>query len=108
LGWSTATGTHANGQQRNAFTGCRPDSLLEMLFDRMPMGIAVIDRAFCIQRYNPTWQDYSERYAPPDGASLRPALATSTICPAPNRLSFRCISACWLAKPFARRMCGWS
>jgi signal transduction histidine kinase len=51
-----------------------PHSLLEMLFDRMPMGIAVIDRAFCIQRYNPTWQDYSARYAPPDGASLRPGV----------------------------------
>ncbi len=45
-----------------------------MLFDRMPMGIAIMDRAFLIQRYNPTWHDYSERYAPPDGAPLRPGV----------------------------------
>lgn len=48
--------------------------LLEILFDRMPMGIAVIDREFRIQRYNPTWQDYSERYAPREGVLLRPGV----------------------------------
>jgi GAF domain-containing protein len=52
-----------------------PHSLLEMLFDRMPMGIAVIDRAFCIQRYNPTWQDYSARYAPAEGDPLQPGVS---------------------------------
>lgn len=46
----------------------------DMLFDRMPMGMAIIDRAFCVQRYNPTWQDYSERYAPPEGVPLRPGV----------------------------------
>ncbi len=51
-----------------------PSVLLEMLFDRMPMGIAVIDRAYRIQRFNPTWQDYSDRYAPADGARLLPGV----------------------------------
>lgn len=51
-----------------------PSVLLEMLFDRMPMGIAVIDRTYRIQRFNPTWQDYSERYAPADGARLQPGV----------------------------------
>ncbi len=51
-----------------------PSFLLEMLFDRMPMGIAVIDRAYRIQRFNPTWHDYSTRYAPPEGAPLRPGI----------------------------------
>jgi signal transduction histidine kinase len=51
-----------------------PSVLLEMLFDRMPMGIAVIDRAYRIQRFNPTWQDYSDRYAPAGGARLQPGV----------------------------------
>jgi hypothetical protein len=71
-----------------------PDALVEMLFDRMPMGIAVIDRAYRIQRYNPTWQDYSERYAPPEGAPLRTGVryfdhlpgAESTVLPLYQRV----------------------
>ncbi len=46
----------------------------ELLFDRMPMGIAVVDRTYRILRYNPTWEDFSLRYAPPDGARLRPGV----------------------------------
>jgi PAS domain S-box-containing protein len=40
-------------------------NLLELLFDRMPMGVAVFDREYCVQRYNSTWEDFAERYAPP-------------------------------------------
>ncbi len=70
--------SQANGQTAVAF---RPDpglgrelNLLEVLFDRMPMGIAVLDRAFRVQRYNPTWNDYSMLYAPPSGAPLAPGV----------------------------------
>lgn len=49
-------------------------NLLELLFDRMPMGIAVIDRAYRIQRYNPTWGDFSTQYAPPSSAPLAPGV----------------------------------
>jgi signal transduction histidine kinase/predicted hydrocarbon binding protein len=52
----------------------RQINLLEMLFERMPMGIAVLDREFRVQRYNPTWHDFSVRYAPPEGASLVPGV----------------------------------
>ena len=49
-------------------------NLLEILFDRMPMGIAVLDREYRIQRYNPTWEDFAIRYAPPSGAPLTPGV----------------------------------
>ncbi|MBP6470746.1 MAG: GAF domain-containing protein [Chloroflexi bacterium] len=49
-------------------------NLLEMLFERMPMGIVVIDRQYRIQRYNPTWDDFSANYAPPTGAPLAPGV----------------------------------
>ena len=49
-------------------------ALLEMLFNRMPMGIAVLDRNYCIQRYNPTWDDFSASYAPPSGKPLAPGV----------------------------------
>lgn len=48
--------------------------LQELLFVRMPMGIAIIDSDFNLQRYNPTWAEFSERYAPPDGAPLTPGV----------------------------------
>ena len=47
-------------------------NLLELLFDRMPMGIAVFDRNYHFRRYNPTWADFSRRYAPPTAAPLVP------------------------------------
>jgi PAS domain S-box-containing protein len=49
-------------------------NLLELLFDRMPMGIAVLDRDYHIQRYNPTWEEFAERYAPPSAAPLAPGI----------------------------------
>ena len=45
-------------------------NLVEMLFERMPMGIAVLDQQYRILRYNPTWEDFSAHYAPPGGAPL--------------------------------------
>lgn len=47
---------------------------MELLFERMPMGIAILDRKFHIQRYNPTWGDFAARYAPPDGKPLAPGV----------------------------------
>ena len=49
-------------------------NLLETLFERMPMGIAILDREYHILRYNPTWVDFSERYAPPSAAPLVPGV----------------------------------
>ncbi|MFZ0548774.1 MAG: histidine kinase [Candidatus Promineifilaceae bacterium] len=70
--------SQAQGQMAVSF---RPDpglgrqlNLLESLFDRMPMGIAVLDRHYRIQRYNPTWDDFSASYAPPSGVPLAPGV----------------------------------
>jgi PAS domain S-box-containing protein len=52
----------------------RGTDLVEILFHRMPMGIAIIDRDFRIRRYNATWEDFSARYAPPSGAPLAPGV----------------------------------
>jgi len=49
-------------------------NLLETLFERMPMGIAMFDREYHIQRYNTTWGDFSARYAPPSAAPLIPGV----------------------------------
>lgn len=38
--------------------------LLDLLFDRMPMGIAVFDRAYRLVRCNPTWLEFTEKYSP--------------------------------------------
>jgi signal transduction histidine kinase/predicted hydrocarbon binding protein len=58
---------------------CTPDpalgrqlNLLELLFDRMPMGVAVLDREYRIKRFNPTWEGFAERYAPPSAVPLAP------------------------------------
>lgn len=49
-------------------------NLLELLFERMPMGVAILDRQFRIQRYNPTWGDFAVRYAPLTGVPLAPGV----------------------------------
>lgn len=52
----------------------QPFNLLNLLFERMPMGVAVLDRRFRIRRYNPTWGDFATRYAPPSGVPLAPGV----------------------------------
>ncbi len=37
-------------------------TLLNILFDRMPMGIAIFDTEARLQRHNPTWAEFIERY----------------------------------------------
>lgn len=39
-------------------------NLLEMLFERMPMGLAVIDRDYKLVRTNPTWAAFIDQYTP--------------------------------------------
>lgn len=57
--------SHVQGQSAN---------LLDLLFERMPMGVAILDRQYRIQRYNPTWGDFAVRYAPLTGAPLAPGV----------------------------------
>jgi PAS domain S-box-containing protein len=39
-------------------------ALLDLLFDHVPIGIAVIDRSLTLLRVNATWRAFLERYAP--------------------------------------------
>ncbi len=52
-----------------------PYTLSDLLFERMPMGIAILDRELRIQRFNPTWGEFAARYAPRSGARLAPGVA---------------------------------
>ncbi|MBS3753363.1 MAG: GAF domain-containing protein [Anaerolineales bacterium] len=56
-------------------------NLLELLFDRMPMGIAIIDPNYDIQRYNPTWSEFAEKYGHPSGKKLSPGVNYFTHLP---------------------------
>lgn len=47
-------------------------NLLEMLFDRMPMLIGVLDREFRFRRFNPTWVQVAEHYNPGSGSQFFP------------------------------------
>lgn len=38
--------------------------LLSILFDHMPMGIAIFDRNLVLRRFNPTWAEFIGRYTP--------------------------------------------
>ncbi|MFN2290953.1 MAG: GAF domain-containing protein, partial [Anaerolineae bacterium] len=49
-------------------------NLLETLFDRMPMGIAIFDRDYVLRRYNPTWAGYADLYKPPSAAAIAPGV----------------------------------
>ena len=53
----------------------RQANMLDMvLFERMPMGIAILDRQYQYERYNTTWKDFAARYAPPSAVSLAPGV----------------------------------
>jgi signal transduction histidine kinase len=55
--------------------------LMEMLFDRMPMGIMIMDRNFVIQRFNLTWAEFAIKYAPPSGKPLTPGAQYFEVLP---------------------------
>ena len=38
--------------------------LLGVLFDQMPIGMAVVDRSWLVLRVNSTWRAFLQRYAP--------------------------------------------
>jgi signal transduction histidine kinase len=44
-------------------TPARERDLLDILFDRVPVGIAVYDRSYALKSFNRTWADHVERYA---------------------------------------------
>ncbi|MFO7661807.1 MAG: histidine kinase [Chloroflexota bacterium] len=48
------------------------DDLLEILFDRVPMGLAIIDPDFKLVRYNPTWAGFVDRYTPSHASEVKP------------------------------------
>ncbi len=71
--------------KRNRRAHSRPDALLdsdsirqldllELIFERLPMGVAILDREFHIQRYNATWGSFAARYAPMIGKPLAPGV----------------------------------
>ncbi|NOZ28570.1 MAG: GAF domain-containing protein [Chloroflexi bacterium] len=47
-------------------------NLLEILFDRMPMGIAIFDRDLRLRRCNPTWVGFIDRYTPSRASHVVP------------------------------------
>ncbi len=64
----------------------RQINLLDLLFERMPMAIAILDEAFSIRRYNRTFEDYSRRYQPESGEPLHPGVNYFDHIPGTERL----------------------
>lgn len=52
-----------------------PEKLLDHLFDRLPVGTAVIDRNFLLLRCNPTWVEFIARYTPSAAADVVPGVS---------------------------------
>jgi PAS domain S-box-containing protein len=55
--------------------------LLEILFERMPMGIVVFDRDLKIVRCNPTWAEFIERYTPSQASDVLPGKTLAELAP---------------------------
>ena len=47
-------------------------NLLEILFDHMPVGIAIFDRDLKLRRCNPTWAAFIDRYTPSSASQVVP------------------------------------
>ncbi|MCL5960784.1 MAG: XylR N-terminal domain-containing protein, partial [Chloroflexi bacterium] len=56
-------------------------NLLEILFDRMPMGIVIFDRDICVRRCNPTWAGYVDRYTPSSASQVVPGTSFYDLAP---------------------------
>ncbi|MGC9357244.1 MAG: GAF domain-containing protein [Anaerolineae bacterium] len=57
------------------------DNLLQVLFDRMPMGIAVFDCELRLQRCNPTWAEFMARYTPSTLEDVEPGRTLYELVP---------------------------
>jgi hypothetical protein len=55
--------------------------LLDILFDRMPMGIAILDQELRVQRFNPTWADCVARYSPGSAGRVVPGVSLLELTP---------------------------
>lgn len=56
-------------------------NLLEMLFDRMPMVIAIFDRDYRLRRCNPTWVSFTTRYTPSAASQVVPGVSYFDLLP---------------------------
>jgi len=56
-------------------------NLLEMLFDRMPMVIAIFDRDYRLRRCNPTWVSFATRYTPATASQVVPGVSYFDLLP---------------------------
>ncbi len=56
-------------------------NLLEILFDRMPMGIAILDRAYRLVRCNLTWQEAIVRYTSAEAEQVVPGISFFDLAP---------------------------
>ncbi len=59
--------------------------LMDILFDRMPMGIAVFDRDLRLRRCNPTWAEYIDRYTPSSAEQVVPDAYFFDLAPGTER-----------------------
>jgi two-component system nitrate/nitrite sensor histidine kinase NarX len=60
----------------------RQINLLEILFDRMPMGIVIFDRDLRIRRFNPTWAEFIARYTSIPATQVAPGMGFFEVAPA--------------------------
>lgn len=56
-------------------------NLLDVLFDHMPIGIAVLDNNFVLHRCNPTWADFASRNSPLSTNQIVPGVRLFDILP---------------------------
>ncbi len=57
------------------------DSLLERLFDHMPMGVAIFDTQLRLQRCNLAWTAYIERYTSSTAVQVQPGVTFFDLAP---------------------------
>jgi PAS domain S-box-containing protein len=56
-------------------------SLSDILFDRMPMGVVILNREFRLLRFNPTWTSFVERYTPSRATQVAPGAKLFELAP---------------------------
>jgi signal transduction histidine kinase len=60
---------------------CQRGRLLECVFDRMPVGLVILDRDYCIQHFNAIWAAFAMRYFDKVAAEVCPDRSFFEIVP---------------------------
>ena len=80
-------------------------ALQDLLFERMPMGVVMLDEELRVQRFNPQWAEYGMRHFVGDEKVMRPGVKIFDLMPDLEEQARPLFEQALRGQAFARRLC---